>query len=149
MDETAHKGLAAEANNRGWDLVEADRTPAEDLEMLTAVHAAAWHWGKVGGPLEKARAALLAAAAHAQLGHGPVALALARGAWEGIAAAGPAPWERALARGILAHAAYVAGEETLYRDALADAQAASKEIQGEKDREIAGRTLRKLPGFSD
>ena len=144
---TDHKKLAAEANNRGWDLVEADRGPGEDLEMLHAVHAAQWHWARAGGPLETARAALLAAAAHAQLGHGTIALALAEEAQAGILPETPAPWERALVHGILAHAAHAAGDTLRHTEHLDEAGAAFAQITGDADREITAKTLRKVPGW--
>ena len=65
--------FAAASNNRAWQLIEVeDRTPSDDHEMLHAAHAAAWHWARVGTPLQEARAHMLLGMAHAQIGRAHV-----------------------------------------------------------------------------
>ena len=62
---TAQRWFAIEANNAAWDLVEASTRSREDTErMLSAAHAARWHWGAVGNALNALRCESLLAAAY-------------------------------------------------------------------------------------
>ncbi len=73
--QKAHRSFAMECNNRAWDLiVQPMRSPAEDREMLLVAHAAAFHWSKVGTPLNDMRAEVLLAHVLALLGHSREAL---------------------------------------------------------------------------
>jgi hypothetical protein len=67
----AHRWFAVEANNRSWSLLEAStRSESETEEMIDAAHAAAWHWGQVGSPLNALRAQCLLATAYGVAGRG-------------------------------------------------------------------------------
>lgn len=44
-----HRRQAVEANNAAFDLLEGDRGPAEDEELLRLAYAAAYHWGRARG----------------------------------------------------------------------------------------------------
>jgi hypothetical protein len=72
-----HRRFAAAANNQAWDLSVQPRNAAEDPEMLSAVHASAWYWAKVGTGLNRMRATMLLAEVHALLGMSQSALAYA------------------------------------------------------------------------
>lgn len=62
---TAQRWFAIEANNASWDLVEESTRSREDAErMLSAAHAARWHWSAVGTPLNMLRCESLLAAAY-------------------------------------------------------------------------------------
>ena len=75
----AHRRFAVECNNRAWDLIgQLTRSPAENREMLLAANAAAFHWSKVGTPLNDMRAEVLLAHAQALLGQGAEALRYAQ-----------------------------------------------------------------------
>jgi hypothetical protein len=58
-----HRRLAISANNSTWEMVEAERTPANDEEMLRRAYAAAYHWQRAegAGPANEARAVWLLA----------------------------------------------------------------------------------------
>jgi hypothetical protein len=54
--------FAKQANGEVWALLDADtRTPDQITEMVTAAYASMYHWNRVGGPREKARAEWLIA----------------------------------------------------------------------------------------
>src|SRR2546428_14045557 len=77
--EQWNRWFAVECNNRAWDLIEkANRTPAEDREMLHAACASAFHWSKVGKPIHSARGEVTLSFAHALLGHPGMALHYAK-----------------------------------------------------------------------
>jgi hypothetical protein len=113
--EKWHRWFAIECNNRAWRLAEiAGRTAAEDVEMLRAAHAAAFHWDKVGTELHRARALMLLAHVHALLGQGQTALEHATRSFEFVQANESPPWEVAFAHMVLANAAFAAGESELH-----------------------------------
>ena len=140
-----HKRFAAECNNRAWDLSTAERSPADDREMLDVAHAAAWHWGKVGTELNRMRATMLLAEVHALLGMGERALAHADEMRTYFLAHASPDWEIAFSHAIYAHAAHVAGRAAEHRDAYAQAEAALAAIADDEDRAIVAATFRHVP----
>jgi predicted phage gp36 major capsid-like protein len=45
--QSAHKYFAAHCFNAAWELIrKADRTPADDEQMISLSHASAWHWAQ-------------------------------------------------------------------------------------------------------
>ncbi len=107
----ANRWHASECNNRAWELAElAARTPEQDSEMLNAAHAAAFHWRQAGTALHVARAQMLLAHVHAQLGHGQLALRYAERSHVFLLDNNSPDWERAFSHAILAQAALAAGE---------------------------------------
>ena len=54
MTQEEHKKLGIDLFNATWDLIDRnDRTPAQNLEMIHAAHASAYHWIKAGGTAVK------------------------------------------------------------------------------------------------
>ena len=140
-----HKRFASECNNRAWELTTATRNAADDREMLDVAHASAWHWGKVGGELNRMRATMLLAEVHALLGMGERALAHADEMRAYFLAQQSPDWEIAFAHAIYAHAAHVAGRASEHRDAYAEAEAALAAIADDEDRAIVAATFRLVP----
>ena len=140
-----HKRFASECNNRAWELTTATRSAADDREMLDVAHASAWHWGKVGGELNRMRATMLLAEVHALLGMGERALAHADEMRAYFLAQRSPDWEIAFAHAIYAHAAHVAGRASEHRDAYAEAEAALAAIADDEDRAIVAATFRLVP----
>jgi len=58
-----HRAQGIECNNSTWDMIEADRTPANDEEMLRRAYASAYHWQRAArrAPANEARALWLLA----------------------------------------------------------------------------------------
>lgn len=75
MDEPlTHRQLAVQTYNATWGLLEADRSPDQDLELLGLAFASRYHWGLAGGPKEKAIADWMASRCLAALGEGSLAV---------------------------------------------------------------------------
>ena len=71
----ACRRFAVSANNEAWEILERPaRSPEETDQMLNAAHAAAWHWGRIGGAVQRLRARYLLATAHAVAGSGTQAI---------------------------------------------------------------------------
>jgi hypothetical protein len=138
--------FAVECNSRAWELSEQpQRSSAEDLEMLHAAHAAAFHWSKVGNALNTARATMLLAHVHAFLEHGEVALDYAQQSHAIIISGGSPDWEMAFSHAVLAHAAYAAGEAALYAEHYAQARDLGDAIANPKDQEIFMASFVRIP----
>ena len=58
-----HRAQAVECNNSTWEMIEAERTPENDEEMLRRAYASSYHWARAArrGPANDARAAWLLA----------------------------------------------------------------------------------------
>lgn len=61
-----HRAQAVECNNSCWDLIGAERTPADDEELLRRAYASAYHWQRAAGATaaNEARARWMLAKAH-------------------------------------------------------------------------------------
>jgi hypothetical protein len=78
-DDAVHRQLAIDLFNHVWMLLEtADRTPAQDVEMIHAAHASRHHWGEVGTAVNAARGEWQISRAYSTLGRGEPALHHAR-----------------------------------------------------------------------
>jgi hypothetical protein len=140
-----HRKFAAAANNRAWELSVQTRNAAEDLEMLNAAHASAWHWTKVGTELNGMRATMLLAEVHALLGMGQSALAYAERMRTYFLGVNPPDWELAFVHVVHAHAASAAGETEMHRVSYELAVAALETVSNEKERAILASTFGQVP----
>ena len=144
--ESWHRHFAALANNRAWTLAEQPSDARGGAELLDAAHAAAWHWQAAGTPLQRMRARLLLAQAHALLGLGRTALGYAEDTRRFFLAQTDTPdWELALVHAVHAHAARAAGDGRLHADSYAAARAALEGVADEEDRAIVAATFRQVP----
>jgi len=141
-----NRWFAVECNNRAWRLAEkADRTEAEDAEMLHAAHAAALHWSEVGTELHNARALMLLGHVHALLGLGRTALPYARRSFDFVMANESAAWEMAFAHAVLANAAHAAGDYGLHSRHYQIAGALGSALADDEERSIFEATYRTVP----
>ena len=144
--EKWNRWFAIESNNLAWTLAENPAgDPAQREEMLNAAHASAFHWSRVGSDLHKARADLLLGQVHALLGNASLAKAYALRSYEFITSRDSPDWEIALAHAVLAHAARVAGELSLYAKHHAMARKLGDAIADGGDKEIFDRIFTQLP----
>ncbi len=142
----AHRRHAVECNNLAWRLSEqAERSAAEDEEMLNAAHASAFHWSRAGNELNAARAWMLLGRVHALLGNGQAALRYARQCHDYLAAHDPPDWELAFVHAVLAHAAFAAGDGTLHALHYAKARDLGAAIADDEDRSIFLGTFGTIP----
>jgi hypothetical protein len=142
----AHRWFAVECNNRGWDLAsQASRTPAEAQEMVFAAHAAAFHWAKVGAPLNFMRADLLLAHAHALTGSPAEALRYAERVLLFCQTNPCEDWDVAFAYAAMALAAFAGGDRARHRKFYALAAAQGPAIKDREDREVFLAEFARLP----
>lgn len=138
--------FAIACNNRALQLAEQpQRTPAEGHEMLHAAHAAAWHWARVGTPLNAARAEMLLGFAHALSGDGPLALRYAMSAFNYFNEHEAPDWEQAFAHAVLAAAAKAAGNLALHAEHYPEAKRRGEAIADPDNRDVFMRSFRQVP----
>lgn len=141
-----HRWFAVECNNRAWRLAEtASRSAEDDAEMLHCAHAAALHWGKVGGELHRARAAMLLAHVCALLGDGKRALDYARSSFDYVMARESPAWEVAFAHAVLANAAAASRDHALHATHYARAKALGSALPEAEERSIFEATFKVVP----
>ena len=145
MTDVDHRRLGVDLFNHTWTLLEkADRTPAEDDELLHATHASAYHWSRVGAPENLARGEWQVSRVNAVLGRGEAALHHARRCLDHCLEHGIGDWDLAYAYEALARAHKVAGDEAGYRRNLELARDAGTRIAEDDDREHLERDLAEL-----
>lgn len=140
------KRLAAQANNRAWELAEADRrTPGEDEEMLQAAHAAAFFWRIVGASGNRAHAALLLAHVYALLRLGAPARHHLQQCRAFFFDQPCAPWELAIAHAVAANVALAGGDATAHAMHHQTAARLTAALDDAEDRAVIDKTLRRVP----
>lgn len=140
-----HRHFAVECNNTAWDLAAQPRTPQGDSAMLHAAHAAAFHWAKIGQPINTARAELLLAHVHALLGNGAMALGYARSCLKFFESNPCEAWDLAFAHLELSHAASAAGENELHRLHHARARQLGEALEDAEERGIFAEEFARIP----
>lgn len=139
--------LGAWCFNRTWDLIEKeDRSAAEDEEMLTTTFASRFHWGRIGEPVNFARAEWQISRVQVLLGNAPEALRHARRCLEITEAAGIGDFDLAFAYEAMARALALSGQHDEAGAFKARAAAAGEDIAEADDREIFLADLATLPG---
>jgi hypothetical protein len=127
-----HREIAAQTYNATWDLLEADRTPAQDLELLGVAFASRYHWGFAGGAKEKAIADWMASRCLAAVGEGSLAVRFADSALQQVPT--EQHWLVASMHEGRARAAQAAGDESAKSEHVAKAQAALAKETDDEDR---------------
>jgi hypothetical protein len=141
-----HRRFAAECNNRAWDLAsQSERSEDETREMLFTAFASAYHWSKLGAPLNEARADLTLAHVHSVLGVGEAALWYARRALAYLEGHACEDWDLAFAHAEMAFAAAVLGDPELHARHYAEAQARGQAIAEDEDRAAFLTELARIP----
>jgi hypothetical protein len=148
IDPTARRRLAADLFNHTWTLLDkADRTAAEDDEMIHAAHASRYHWGEpgVGEPVNLARGEWQCSRVYAVLGRAEPALWHARRCLAITEANGGGDFDLAAAYEALARAYLVTGDPEQVAAWKAKATAVLDGIDDAEDREIIESDLATLP----
>ena len=146
LDPATERALAADLFNHTWTLLErADRTAAQDDEMVHAAHASRHHWGRVGDAGQWAVGEWQVARVYSVLGRAEPALHHARRSLELCQANGLGGFHLAAAYEGLARAHLAAGEAAAMRDWKAKATAALAGIADADDREIVANDIATLP----
>jgi len=103
--------MAADLFNRAWDLLEAERSPEQDRELLATALASWLHWRRVGTPTNRSVADWQVARVYAVLGDPLQAEAHARASLQTAEEHALGPFYVGYACEALARAAAVAGND--------------------------------------
>ncbi|MCW2542460.1 MAG: HTH-type transcriptional regulator hmrR [Frankiales bacterium] len=140
----SHRQLAAQTYNETWTLLEAARSPAEDLDLLGHAFASRYHWSIAGGAQEKAIADWMASRCCAAVGAGDLAVRFADSALA-LAPADAAHWLLASLHEGRARAAAAAGDAAGRSSHIALAQAALDAETDAEDRDAIASQLADVP----
>jgi hypothetical protein len=143
-EELTHRRLAVATFNKSWELLERERTPAEDLELLEVAFASRHHWRIEGGAKQASIADWMVSRCFAELGDGAMALRFARSAIELAPQDRPAWMEASMYEGLArAHAAN--GDAAARDEAMGRAARALDEEQDPEERVIIEAQLATVP----
>ena len=138
--ETDHRSLGVALYNDTWRLLEKERTPAEDEELVHQAHASAYHWLKAPEcePKNRARGEWMCSRVYSVLGRAEPALHHAERclAITEESAAGMDDFDLPFAYEALARAHGVAGNTDKANRYAAEARAAADRVADPEDREI-------------
>jgi hypothetical protein len=142
-----HQYFAVECNNRGWELAElASRSAEETEELRNNAHAAAFHWSKVGTPVNEMRARLLLAEVAAHEGKGEEALLLATECCRFFRREGT-EWDRAFGTLELAYAQAVCSNGKEVAPLLKEASSRAEQLAEKGDREFFTQCFERISGL--
>lgn len=148
IDPATRRALAVGLFNRTWELIEsAERTPAQDDEMIHAAHASRYHWGEVGEPVNLARGEWQCARVYSTLGRSEPALWHAHRCLSILEApgSGAEDWDLPAAYEGLARASAVAGDKAARDEYVARAREALAGIADPEDRRVIEGDLATVP----
>lgn len=144
--ERWHRRFAATCNNAAWDLAsKQNRTPDEDREMVASAYASAFHWSKIGKPVNQARADVTLAHVHSLLGNADLALKHAKSCLAFVSGGDCEDWDVAFAHAEMAHAAAAARDGALHAKHYALAKQTGEAIKDEEDRRVFLEEFAKIP----
>ena len=146
--ETDHRSLGAALFNDAWRLLEKERTPDEDEELLHQAHASAYHWVKASecGPKNRARSEWMCSRVYSVLGRAEPALHHAQRCLQ-IAEAKPEnmePFDLPFAYEALARASRVAGDAEAADAHARTCRQLAERIADPEDRELVLSDLRTI-----
>ncbi|HLC03665.1 MAG TPA: hypothetical protein VJK02_11555 [Anaerolineales bacterium] len=141
MDPTqdTHRELAKQANSRAWLLLrKAERSPAEDAELVEAAYASLYHWRFAGTEVNRQRGLWLVAHVHTVLGDAAQAMKYAQACLEltNEYEDRMQDFDIAYAQEGISRAMALAGDYDAARDHMAMAQEAGDRILGPEDKSI-------------
>ena len=142
-----HRWFAVECNNAAWSLADqAQRSAADDEQMVRLAQAAALHWSAVGDPVHALRADVLLAWVHAAAGLGGQAQRYASRAAESLGTtAGVGDWDRAFMPIAECFACHAAGDSASANVAAARLDIAREVLTDEEDRKVFDHYRAMLP----
>ena len=139
-----NRWFAVECNNTAWDIIEGgNRSPEAIDSMITAAHAARWHWQRAGAAINELRALNLLAYAYLTASNIPNALHYARACYAitETAPEGLTDFDRALACGALAKATAQSGDTATAGPLQEQAMAIAEALPDKDDREVVLRLI--------
>jgi DNA-binding transcriptional MerR regulator len=149
LDAEERRQLAADLFNHTWEMLALpSRTTDQDDEMVHSAHASRYHWGEIGAPEHRARGEWQCSRVYAVLGRAEPAVHHARRCIAICDEHGLGDWDLAAAWEAMARAAWVAGDRSAYREALAQGRAALDGIDDPEDRRLIESDLDELEGVA-
>jgi DNA-binding transcriptional MerR regulator len=146
LDAESQTALAKALYNRVWELLEtADRTPADDEELVHTAHASRHFWTGVGEEKNRSIGDWQVSRVYSTLGRGEPAVHHARRALAHAQNVEGETWLLASAYEGLARAYAVAGDEAAATEWKAKAVARLAEVTDPDDREIVEGDIATLP----
>jgi DNA-binding transcriptional MerR regulator len=146
LDKQTQKALAASLFNRVWELLEkAERTSADDDEMVNAAHASRYLWTDIGDAQNWAIGDWQVSRVYAVLGRGEPAVHHARRSLDHAGQVDGQPWLLASAYEGLSRAYAVAGDRAAATEWKQKAEERLTMVDDADDREIVERDLATLP----
>ena len=146
LEPAAHRRVGVALFNHVWDLLEKEsRTEDQDIEMVHAAHASAYHWMQVGTPLNRVRSEWQCSRVSAVLGHAGPALWHARLALALCERAEVGEFDLGFVYEALARAHAVAGDHAEARRWLEQARNAAAAVTRHDDRELLLADLETVP----
>ncbi|GAB4161343.1 MAG: hypothetical protein Kow00107_09130 [Planctomycetota bacterium] len=132
-----HSALGPALFNKVWELMEkSDRTVEETDEMIHAAHASWYHWSKVGGPVNLARAEWQISRMYTVIGRPESALSHAERCLGICLAYSIGDFDLAYAYEAVARAHAMSGRLDLAKENVAKALKASEAVVDPQDLEI-------------
>jgi hypothetical protein len=143
-DELTHRQLAVAAYNATWELLEKERTPEEDLELLDTAFASRHHWRHESGASQLALGDWMISRCFAALGDGQMAVRFAESSLA-LQPADAAAWLRASLLEGLARA-HAANRDRAARDLAVARSAAELALESDaEDRALIQGQLDSVP----
>lgn len=138
-----HRWFAIECNNDAWDLNDQDPLSDEDQRLLLATaYASAYHWHRIGQPINRVRADMLLARVHVRTNDSARALAYAKAAVKGLDDPDSTNWDRAFGHVVLAQAAVLHHRTDQARTACETALALTRKLEGEERSDLEAEVAR-------
>ena len=146
LDPTTQRALAVALFNRVWELLEkADRTSADDEELVNAAHASRYHWTTIGTPRHLAIGDWQISRAYAALERAEPAVHHARLCLDSARLVTDEPWLLASAYEGLARAYAAAGDRAAAVEWKDKAVAQLELVTDADDREVVEQDVASLP----
>jgi hypothetical protein len=146
--QTAHRYFAAECFNQVWDLIDkAERTAAEDLQMIHLAHTSHWHWTQVADHTATNISIALwqTARVYAAMGDAAHAMQYAQACLELSRREDLPPFYVGYAYEALARAASIAGDRATEAEHVAEARRIAPSIDDGESRDLLLRDLDSIP----
>jgi hypothetical protein len=132
--------------NHAWTLLDLDNRSAEqEIELIHAAHASAYHWMQVGTPANRARSEWQCSRVYSVLGRAEPAIWHAGHCLAICQAEGIGDWDLGFAYEALARAYAVAGDNAESARWLQHAREAATDIAADGDRELLLKDLATIP----
>ena len=146
LDDATHREVGVALFNHVWSLLDVEaRAEEQDLEMVHAAHASAYHWMKVGTPVNRARSEWQCSRVYAALGRSEPALWHAQKCLAICEREGIGDFDLAFAYEALARGCAVGGDAGEAGRWLTQARDAAASIAESDDRELLLSDLETIP----